>query len=90
MHYQDMTVMAQTAMHNLGNSITSSIGAEEMDNKRIPSPQETDFVRFFGRTMAQWQIAFFLLETEARKSHQVCQLIQQISVPGLRICCRAT
>ncbi|KAJ7873633.1 hypothetical protein B0H14DRAFT_2719462 [Mycena olivaceomarginata] len=70
MHYQDMTVMAQTAMHNLGNSITSSIGAEEMDNKRIPSPQETDFVRFFGRTMAQWQIAFFLLETEARKSHQ--------------------
>ncbi|KAJ7874184.1 hypothetical protein B0H14DRAFT_3555579 [Mycena olivaceomarginata] len=79
MRYQDMTVMAQTAMHNLGNSITSSISAEEMDNKRIPSPQETDFVRFFGRTMAQWQIAFFLLETEPRKSHQ-CAYQRAISM----------
>ncbi|KAJ7465841.1 hypothetical protein B0H11DRAFT_2049516 [Mycena galericulata] len=70
MRYQDMTTMAQTAIYNLGKSITSSIGCAEMDNKRIPSPQESELVRFFGRTMAQWQIAFFLLEPEPRKSHQ--------------------
>ncbi|KAJ7312267.1 hypothetical protein DFH08DRAFT_897219 [Mycena albidolilacea] len=68
--YQEMATAFQIGIHNLSVSISGSIIAEEMTSMRIPSPQETILARYLGRTMAEWQIAYFLMEPGHQDSHQ--------------------
>ncbi|KAJ6583728.1 hypothetical protein B0H10DRAFT_875920 [Mycena sp. CBHHK59/15] len=67
--YQVMATMFQSAMHDLSISIIDSIMAGEVTNMRIPSPHEINLARYLGRTMVEWQIAYFLMEPVCQASH---------------------
>ncbi|KAJ6555514.1 hypothetical protein B0H10DRAFT_1967753 [Mycena sp. CBHHK59/15] len=67
--YQVMATMFQSAMHDLSISIIDSIMAGEVTNMRIPSPHEINLARYLGRTMVEWQIAYFLMEPRHMKEY---------------------